>query len=81
MADASLQRGESSTTRRGRPAVTSFDLFILSQRRPHRVATSAAIGVFVPLVAATLAGRPEWSPYARRASVVATMQATAVPDS
>jgi uncharacterized membrane protein len=30
----------------------------------HRVALRAAVSVFVPLAAVTLAGRPEWSPYA-----------------
>jgi hypothetical protein len=45
--------------------VTRLDLLhVRPHQGAHRVALRAAVSVFVPLAAVTLAGRPEWSAYA-----------------
>lgn len=45
--------------------MTRLDLLRLGPHGgAHRVATRAAVSVLVPLAAVTIAGRPEWSPYA-----------------
>ena len=70
--------------------MTRLDLLHLRPHQgAHRVAARAAVSVFVPLAAVTLAGRPEWSAYAAFGAFTslygrnhrhlsrATMQATA----